>query len=128
MSAGPPDLVGAALGAGTDGFDARAGTLAGGLWLSGWKEYRVDHVAAIAISTAHTSAVAHRARDENLCVIAASTPRGGVTEAVARTGSDSVSNCSLKAAANARHRSNLSSGFLASAVKNTSSRCANSGR
>src|SRR5262249_51405472 len=122
-------------GAGTEGFEASAAML--GCGLCGWKEYRVDQVAATAISTAQTRAVVHRVLDENLWFIDATRPRAprrrcGVTEAllswVPRPTSETLSNCSLTAAANARHRSNLFSGCLARALKNTSSRCAKSGR
>src|ERR1700744_5285457 len=72
LSVGPPGLAGAALGAGTDGLEASAGLVCES---SGWKEYSTDQVAATAISTAQTSAVAHRVRDEYLCFIAATRPR-----------------------------------------------------
>lgn len=118
--------MGAALGAGRDGLEASAG-LGGGV--VGSNEYRIDQVAATATSTAHTSAAAHRVFDENRWFKAASPRRRcGVNGAVRGAGVRASETRSLTAVANSRHRANLSSGRLASAVENTSSSSASSGR
>ena len=105
--------------------------------MSRCKQNRTHQVAATAMSIAHAEPTAHRVRPRAWRSIATSNAAqaalgaGGCScggWACRCSASATSSNRSLTAAANARHRSNLSSGCFARALQNTSSRCASSGR